>query len=329
MKYAYKALAFLFLVVKWLFVLIFFITVIGTLASFFQDFSRFGYLKYLTQLDKTINDPVHQILPTQFGTKDISHVLTLIISFIGFVITRNFQYDFSYKAHLYELKEPSADLKKLAETKEGAKKLVVLDQKMETIQKASRKDREKLLKEYIDIKKQLESMGRNLAFLSVDIVDSTKMKESEDPIQISYDFVKYREMVERHLNANGCIKSTWTPDGLMACFNKLDEAFTAAQGIIKELIEFNRSVKSIKSDFAVRCGINAGYLLFDETLPLEQITDRVIDIAGHMQKYAVPNTIFMPKNLVIPIKMPEHFEDHLNKIDDLEVTSWTVKSSEK
>jgi hypothetical protein len=46
-------------------------------------------------------------------------------------------------------------------------------------------------------------------------------------------------------------------------------------------------VKLIKTDFSVRCGVNAGFVYFDETTPLE--ADRVIDVAGHMQKYADPS----------------------------------------
>ena len=59
--------------------------------------------------------------------------------------------------------------------------------------------------------------------------------------------------------------------------------------------------KLIKTDFSVRCGVNAGFVYFDETTPLETMTDRVIDVAGHMQKYADPNTVAVAQNIVEPL----------------------------
>ena len=46
-----------------------------------------------------------------------------------------------------------------------------------------------------------------------------------------------------------------------------------------------------------RCGVNAGYVHFDEATPMEAMSDRVIDIAGHMQKYAEPNTVAVARKL--------------------------------
>ena len=74
-------------------------------------------------------------------------------------------------------------------------------------------------------------------------------------------------------------------------FPSVNDAVQAGKDIIRELGLFNRTVKLIKTDFSVRCGVNAGFVYFDETTPLETMADRVIDVAGHMQKYADPNTV--------------------------------------
>ena len=51
----------------------------------------------------------------------------------------------------------------------------------------------------------------------------------------------------------------------------------------------------MKHDFAVRVGVNAGEVSYDETIPMEEMTDRVIDIAGHMQKHGAVDTISVTK----------------------------------
>jgi len=49
----------------------------------------------------------------------------------------------------------------------------------------------------------------------------------------------------------------------------------------------------MRADFKVRIGINSGQVLFDERVPMGEMSSRVIDIAGHMQKYAEVNTIYI------------------------------------
>ena len=52
------------------------------------------------------------------------------------------------------------------------------------------------------------------------------------------------------------------------------------------------------SRFRVRCGVNAGRVQYDAAKPMQEMSDRVIDVAGHMQKYADPDTIFVAAPLL-------------------------------
>ena len=97
-------------------------------------------------------------------------------------------------------------------------------------------------------------MGRELAFLSIDVVGSTAMKEKESAAAAQIDFAEYRKMVE--------------------------------------------------------------------STPLEQVSDRVIDIAGHMQKYAEPNAVAIPKSAIKPLAEPDGFSPTDKVIDGLEVYTW-------
>jgi len=71
---------------------------------------------------------------------------------------------------------------------------------------------------------------------------------------------------------------------VMICFSTADDAIRAAREVLLELARFNREVKSVKTQFRVRCGINAGAVHFDKAQRMEEMSDRVIDVAGHMQK---------------------------------------------
>jgi class 3 adenylate cyclase len=328
--YFFKLLALFFTVIRWIFIAIILIVIVGMLAPVIQDANQYAYMRHIVAIDAHMNTLIRQYLPTVFFHRDISHFLLLLLAMIFSSTMSGYAYEFNYKARMINLKRETDQLRGTASVDgKNTEKLAKLDQTLAKIQSSGgRKEREQLLKEFVSIKRQLETMGRNLAFLSVDVVDSTGMKETEDPIVVSYDFAEYRKFAEGKLNNYGCIKSTWTPDGIMSCFNTVEEAVKAGTSLIEGLVEFNRSVKAMKHDFAIRCGINAGYLLFDDTLPLEEISDRVIDIAGHMQKYAAPNTIYIAKNVVVPIEAPQKFKSASKVVDDLDVYVWMPDSKE-
>jgi hypothetical protein len=59
------------------------------------------------------------------------------------------------------------------------------------------KDREQLLELYAQTKKSLDDLKQHLTFLSVDVVDSTGMKQGEDPALAERDFRHYKKLVEK------------------------------------------------------------------------------------------------------------------------------------
>lgn len=204
-------------------------------------------------------------------------------------------------------------------------KIALLESKMEQAALSSGKNRQELLKEFANLKKELEKIGRDLAFLAIDVADSTGMKVGEDPAIVEHDFLEYHNYVEAKFKDHGVIKAAWTPDGVMACFNTIEDAVQAAQDILNSLDYFNKHVKGMKKDFVLRCGINAGHVFYDDSIPLEQFSDRTIDIAGHMQKYAPPNSILIAKQTIEPVTNRENFVPTQRIVDGLEVCEW-VKS---
>lgn len=199
-------------------------------------------------------------------------------------------------------------------------KFKALDNDKEGALKSS--DRKKLLQEFVMLKHKLDGMGQQLAFLAIDVVDSTGMKKGEDKHLVSYDFENYNEIVLNCLKKNGVVKYAMTPDGIMSCFRTVDDAVGAATDLLDRLKQFNQQEKKIKRAFAIRAGINAGFIYLDDDTPLEQVSDRAIDIAGHMQKNAKPDTINIAASAIEPLKNRGGFKETVDVIDDQRVYQW-------
>ncbi|MBA3536172.1 MAG: hypothetical protein H0T84_06125 [Tatlockia sp.] len=219
------------------------------------------------------------------------------------------------------------DWRSKAATVMSKEKLSEMDTKFETLNttKAKGSDRKRILKEFATLKSQLDSMGQQLAFLAIDVVDSTGMKRDEDKYLAAYDFDRYNQLVNESLQQSGVLKFAMTPDGIMSCFRTVDDAVTAAKTLLDKLKDFNDHEKKIKQKFLIRCGVNAGFVYMDEDTPLEQISDRVIDIAGHMQKYAKPNCINIAASAIEPLKTRQGFDETPDVIDDQKVFQWSEK----
>ena len=179
-----------------------------------------------------------------------------------------------------------------------------------------------MLREYAEAKRILSQEKRNLAFLAIDVVGSTKMKGGEDQLSIEHAFSEYKKFVERILKQNGVWKVTWTPDGVMCAFNTSNEAVKAAQEVLSGLPWFNDGVHHLRMPFSVRCGVNAGEVVFPQDKEMEEISDEVIDIAGHMQKYATPGTLWLSTTLRNTLAQQEAFQALSEKVDGQEVAEW-------
>lgn len=325
-NYVIKSAAILLDIVRWLFIITVFFTIFGLIASYMTNLKDYPYFLYLINIEKNIYKTVKYYIPTRIGGYDATRVITIII----LLTALDFITSLSNKLKFYtEKRRMISELNKMKETFPASKnkeKLALLESKMQGVVSSSGKDRRELLKQFAKIKMELEKVGRDLAFLSIDVVDSTKMKLGEDPVTVENDFLEYHHFVEGKLKENGLIKASWTPDGVMACFNTVNEAVLAAQSILNSLEYFNKNIKGMKNEFKLRCGVNAGHVYYDDSIPLEQFSDRTIDIAGHMQKYAPVNTILVAKNLIIPVKSNVKFIESDILVDGFDVCQWNKNS---
>lgn len=294
------------------FVLLFFL---ATGLTYFKDIGKYPAFTKVMVFEKDLETPLVAFLkenvPTDFKGNDVSQWILFggayfISVFCGIIGE-------AASARKIRLKKRRAVLVKAATP--------ILRQQHDAL-KAGTLDRSELLEIYAQTKKTLEQQKKNLAFLSIDVVDSTGMKVGEEQGIAERDFRQYKFMVERVLQENKAWKSTWTPDGVMICFTTVPDAIRAGQGIIRNLGIFNQKVKSIKKDFAIRVGINAGLVFCDESTPMEEMTDRVIDIAGHMQKHGSINAVCITKHAIEPYLDKFNFVAEDRVVDGCPVYQW-------
>ena len=185
--------------------------------------------------------------------------------------------------------------------------------------------RTRLLEQVAQAKKALTQMQKRLAFLSIDVVGSTRMKVGEDKLLVEHAFVEYRRVVEKILTKYNVWKASWTPDGIMACFFDVQNATDAARELLEKLKWFNSEVSQLQTPLRIRCGLNAGEVMFPATSAVEEVSDETIDLAGHLQKEANPDSIWVTATLHEQLRVKDEFRPvEQKKVDGHAVFEWKV-----
>ncbi len=182
-----------------------------------------------------------------------------------------------------------------------------------------------MLREYTETRKVLFQEKRHLAFLSIDVVGSTKMKIGEDKLAIEHAFSEYKKFIDRILKKNNIWKVAWTPDGIMCAFNTVEDCIKAGQDVLRGLPWFNDGVHHLRTPFNVRCGANMGEVVFPEDKAMEEISDEAIDVAGHMQKYAAHGALWISRDMLGPEMDPTGFNPIDQQVDGRDVLQWRAE----
>jgi class 3 adenylate cyclase len=294
-------------------------SLLAFLAQYIDVIPSFGSAAVF---EKYVSPLVKRVLPTEIAGVDLVRGIIIFPALLLYgALGRRIKNNKTEIANLKRRGEPRTrrierDLSK------GVEALTAVDRRFKKLSSSTREEREELIKTYAEMKKKIESTARHLSFLSIDVVDSTGLKEGEEKEIVELDFKKYKHFVEGILGRIGCLKSIWTPDGVMCCFETVDSAVKAAKEVITGLQYFNQRAKRIKGDFKVRCGINAGSVYFAEEVPLEEMSDQAIDIAGHMQKHAPPGSIYIARAVIEGAQERVHFTPTAQWVDKHEVWAW-------
>ncbi len=292
-------------------------------VPYVKNATSYPYVGSALRLERRISAEVRSRIPTTIQGINMTRPIVIVAAIVLISILGSARYRISRWAVYFDNKRSVERYKAKMKLPDNAAALTPLNRTLEQLKDANTKeDRERLLHEFVEIKKKLDTFGRDLAFLSIDVVDSTGMKVGEEKAIIENDFREYKRFVDRIFTSHGLVKAAWTPDGVMACFSSVDAAVNAGREVIAGLDEFNKKTKLMRRDFVVRCGVNSGFVYLDDAVPLEQVSDRVIDIAGHMQKHARPNTVFVAKPSIMPLQNSLGFQPTDRVIDGYEVYEW-------
>jgi class 3 adenylate cyclase len=295
--------------------------------QYVENADKYEYLQkavdFGAQAKEKLGAKVQEWVPTQIAGEDRTLWILIGGLLLVEIMTARVGGAFGARSDYLRLKRKVESWEKEMGLEKGSAVTSTLNAKLTALKDGSKEDREELLKIFAETKRKLSGMGRELAFLSIDVVDSTKMKIGEEQETVEYDFKQYKTFVDEILKANGVIKVAWTPDGIMACFSNIDTAVKTGKDVIRGLKHFNENIKLMKTDFRVRCGVNSGFVYMDDEVPLEDVSDRVIDIAGHMQKHAEPMTVSVAKTVVEPLTDRAGFQETAKIVDGYQVYAWS------
>ena len=142
----------------------------------------------------------------------------------------------------------------------------------------------------LELEREIESFKVMGSFLDVDVVASRAMKGAgERPEHIIVSFERFRSYISeicvelggQVLNSNG--------DELMCFFESAGQAVLAGSAILERLADFNREKNLLGRPFRFRLGIHTGLSLVDLAAGIAY--SEVLDLAGHIQKCAEPDTL--------------------------------------
>jgi class 3 adenylate cyclase len=158
---------------------------------------------------------------------------------------------------------------------------------------------------------------RNGTFLSIDVVNSTKLKEGEDSLRVIQTFQAFHRFINEHTRRS--LTSVFSGDGVMCLFEKAQDAVEVAVSIMRDLGDFNKTDSSLRGDLNIRLGINTGTLLLDSVDDLGRVTERDIDVAGHLQKYSRPGELLISAATWEKLTDKEEFVRRWKNIDNTRV----------
>ncbi len=169
-----------------------------------------------------------------------------------------------------------------------------------------------------------ERFTRHFAYLSIDVVDSTKLKMGAQESDQLYTFGEYHSFAARVTANNGGKVISTSGDGIMAEFAAEQAAVDAAIEIIEGMPEFNRTRNTLGKPFVLRLGVNAGKVLVDDTNRDNKIFSTVIDIAGHLQKLGKAGQLLVSETVLAKLENRDEFEEYPGNFP---VTVWKYRHS--
>lgn len=303
------------------------VVLVVALLPYFEGSGSYPWVSRVVAADAAVIERVRSIVPTQIGSLDLARTFLALAVLAGAAAI-----DFGANS-LASATSKSGSRRRLGwrQRYAGWRQRKARPSTPRAVRAQTRaeekKSREELVELMVKAKRELDAMTKDVAFLALDVVESTNMKLGEDKAFIEHDFREFKKMVDAATAGEKALKSAWTPDGAMICFDSVERAVRGAQAMLRQLPAFNANTRMMQTPFKVRCGVNAGRVQYDEATPMEEMSDNAIDVAGHMQKYAHPDTIFVATDLIEKSRVKTGFTRTDTEVDGYAVSVWRGPSA--
>lgn len=132
-----------------------------------------------------------------------------------------------------------------------------------------------------------------LAVLSLDVANSTRMKLPGLTSAIQHQFGLFRRYVGTQLQAHTCLVHVWAGDGLLALFKTPAAAAACSQELVNGLPQLNAALPGGRDPIRVRIGVHSGPVQMRDGQPLGEVVSRTLDYAGHLQKMCPTDRILI------------------------------------
>ena len=293
---------------------------------YLENAHSYGWVRWIQGVDDAVVGAVKSMGPTKVAGWDLARFVLIIVAYGLSRLAEAAATAVGKKFVQHDIKKRYDAFKKSTGASDRA--LAPIKKRMEALNPDDSRSRDELVRLMAETKKKLDSMTKEVAFLAVDVVGSTDMKLGEEKAIVEHDFKEYKKLVEAAIDAENALKSAWTPDGVMICFGSVEEAIRAAQRLLIDLQQFNSEVKAMKGQFRVRCGINVGAVHYERSQRMEEMSDHVIDVAGHMQKYAAADTIFISHEALSKSDVKDGFKPADTQVDGMDVYHWKAPTAD-
>ncbi|HXE71695.1 MAG TPA: AAA-like domain-containing protein [Candidatus Nitrosotenuis sp.] len=143
--------------------------------------------------------------------------------------------------------------------------------------------------------------------LSVDVVDSTRLKQDQDRVAVTYTFGQFFQYVQQTIRKYGGQVKDAAGDGVMCIFPTADAAVGCARDLQVNLPAFNRRHNRLSGTLQVRVGLNTGEVLARDLTDLRMtqgLYDYTLDLAGKVQKGVGPGEIALTHHTMEAITQP-------------------------
>lgn len=151
--------------------------------------------------------------------------------------------------------------------------------------------RAKLLEVLFELQHALEAQKQHRAFLSIDVVDSSRMKLEASDLAVEHSFGRLHRWLGDEVRACGGELHSAAGDGMMCLFADETQALRAARRIQEGIHRFNREQNRLGVPFRLRCGVSAGEVAIEPGTPLGSVQSAIIDRAAALQRRAGPGGV--------------------------------------